>query len=224
MHSQATSALVGDTQNEVWVPPWLEDETLYSLCGRFHRIAGQRLASSTCMHLFGHPRAGVSHDLPGAIAALTSRTGGRLGTAREVVLERTVLGYYLRFRSRDVQENAIAQLLHSGPAGMKARLGWLATRMGAAHPLCACDQCVQEDIDRHHIPTWRLVHQLPGVWVCPVHGAPLWGAGAKIHGVQRFQWLSQWRQRAARQLSDGLGGLPPLCASARQEAINNPFG
>ena len=189
MHGRATSALVGDTQNEVWVPPWLEDETLYSLCGRFHRIAGQRLASSTCMQLFGHPRAGVSHDLPGAIAALTSRTGGRLGTAREVVLERTVLGYYLRFRSRDVQENAIAQLLHSGPAGMKARLGWLATRMGAAHPLCACDQCVQEDIDRHHIPTWRLVHQLPGVWVCPVHGAPLWGAGAKIHGVQRFQWL-----------------------------------
>lgn len=189
MQGRVNSALVGNTQNEVWVPPWLEDETLYSLCGRFHRIAGQRLASSTCMQLFGHPRAGMSHDLPGAIAALTSRTGGRLGTARQVVLERTVLGYYLRFRPESDQENAISQLLHNGPAGMKARLGWLATRMGAAHPLCACDQCVQEETYHHHIPTWHLVHQLPGVWVCPAHGVPLWAARAKIHGVQRFQWL-----------------------------------
>lgn len=176
-------------EESVWVPPWLEGETLYGLCSRFHRIAGQRLASLTSTKLFGHPTAGTSHDLPGAVSTLTWRTNGRLGTARQVVLERTVLGYYLKFRPQCDWDGAITQLLYGGPDDLKARLGWLATRMGAAHPLCACDQCMQEDEKQHGIATWHLVHQLPGVWVCPVHGLPLWLAKAKTHGNQRFQWL-----------------------------------
>ena len=172
-----------------WIPPWIDGETLYSLCSRYHRIAGDRRASETCQRLFGHPRAGLSHDVPGRIGGLLVRSQGILGTPDEVVLGRTVLGYYLSFRPRAEQRKVIDELLVDSPRGLKARLGWLATRMGAAHPLRACGQCVADDLKSHHTPTWRLVHQLPAVWVCPHHGSFLWTTGWKSNGTQRFQWV-----------------------------------
>ena len=172
-----------------WMPAWVDGETLYSLCGRYHRIAGDRLASATCKRLFGHPRAGLSHDVPGRIGWLLARSGGTLGALDEVVLGRTVLGYYLCFRPLDEQRRVIDALLVDGPRDLKARLGWLATRLGAAHPLRACEQCMADDLKRHHTPTWRLFHQLPAVWVCPHHGALLWTTGCKSNGSQRFQWV-----------------------------------
>lgn len=37
---------------EPWTPPWIEGETLFSLCSRYHRIAGGHRASDTCQRLF----------------------------------------------------------------------------------------------------------------------------------------------------------------------------
>ena len=178
-----------DTLIDAWTPQWLGDETLYSLCARYHRIAGHRLASTTCMNLFGHSRVGLSHDLPGHLTAFMTRTRGRLGTADTILLRRTIMGYYLPFLTAERRAEVTRRMLSDGPRGLKADMGWLATRFGAAHPLKACDACVAEDEHRHHIATWRLVHQLPAVWTCPTHATPLWVSTTKVDGLQRFQWL-----------------------------------
>lgn len=172
-----------------WVPEWMKGETLYGLCSRYHRIAGHRLASITCQRLFGHPRAGLNHDLPGRVDDFSRRVHGQLGSAEDILLERTVLAYYLRFRTESDTLSVLSQLRESGPASMKARLGWLATRMGAAHPLRACLSCVEQSIREHDAATWMLLHQLPGVWYCPKHHELLLVARVKVNGIQRFQWL-----------------------------------
>lgn len=172
-----------------WIPPWIEGETLYSLCSRYHRIAGGRRASTTCQRLFGHPRVGLSHDVPGRVGWLIERSGGTVGLPEDLVLGRTVLGYYLCSYPIAEQRKVIEAVLSDGPRGLKARLGWLATRLGASHPLRACDQCVLEDLEHHQIPTWRLFHQLPAVWVCARHGVHLWTTGWKSDGSHRFQWV-----------------------------------
>jgi len=174
---------------ESWVPDWIPGETLYGLCGRYHRIAGHRLASMTCQRLFGHPRAGLNHDLPGRVDEFVLRTHGQLGSADDILLERTVLAYYLRFRSSSDALSVQKRLRESGPGPMKAELGLLATRMGAAHPLRACWSCVDELKREHGIATWMLSHQLPGVWFCDKHHEPLLVAQVKVNGLQRFQWL-----------------------------------
>lgn len=193
-----------------WVPDWMNGETLYGLCCRYHRIAGHRLASITCRRLFGHPRAGLNHDLPGRIEDFSRRTHGQLGSAEDILLERTVLAYYLRFRTESDTLTVLSQLRESGPGSMKARLGWLATRMGAAHPLRACPLCVERSIREHGTATWMLLHQLPGVWYCPKHQNLLLVAQVKVNGIQRFQWL----------LPDDvtLGGTGPMVAKALLDA------
>lgn len=172
-----------------WMPEWLEGETLYGLCSRYHRVAGHRLASVTCQRLFGHPRAGLNHDLPGRIDEFVRRTSGHLGTAEDLLLGRTVLAYYLRFRTESEGLAVLNRLRKVGPGSMKASLGWLATRIGAAHPLRACPSCVEDSIREYGTSTWVLLHQLPGVWYCPLHDQLLLAAQAKVNGLQRFQWL-----------------------------------
>lgn len=40
----------------------------------------------------------------------------------------------------------------------------------------------------HHVSYWRLSLQLPGVWICPVHGLKLEVAAQKWMGLNRFGW------------------------------------
>lgn len=175
--------------NDWWTPSWLGGETLYSLCARYHRVAGHCLASETSRRLFGHPRVGLSHDMAGCLGTFVRRTEGRLGDADTILSRRTVLAYYLPFLEAEARATTVSRLTDDGPRGLKARLGLLATRFGATHPLKACDACIVEDEGRHGIATWHLVHQLPAVWICPDHGRPLWAALTKVDGLRRFQWL-----------------------------------
>ena len=170
------SELRNSSQRELfenWIPPWIRGESLFGLCSRYHRIAGHGPASTTSMRLFGHPRVGTNHDLPGRIDELVKRSGGQLGDAECVLWQRTLMGYYMRFLGESAAQRAISVLRAQGPATLKAQLGWLASRFGASHPLRACPACVKEDLLSHQIPTWHLAHQLPGVWLCPTHKAPL---------------------------------------------------
>jgi hypothetical protein len=43
---------------------WLPDETLFSLCSRYHRASGNQLPTTTCKALFGHKLQGAAHDFP----------------------------------------------------------------------------------------------------------------------------------------------------------------
>lgn len=204
-YQKSTDAALANGLAPVWIPPWLPNETLYSWCSRYHRVAGGPRASSTCMRLFDHPRAGLSHDVPGRVGTLASRAGGRLGSANEILLSRTVVGYYMRLRPIAEARVVLEQLTNTGVRGLKARLGWLATRFGAAHPLRACSQCLEEDLRRHEVALWRLAHQLPGVWACSRHGQRLWATPLKANGLQRFQWLlpDDLPSTARTALSDG---------------------
>lgn len=172
-----------------WFPDWVPGETLYGVCARYHHIAGGTLSSETCLRLFGHPRGGLTHDLTGRIATLAQRTRGLLGTPEQILLGHTVLGYYLHMREATLRERLIDELSHGAPAALKSRLGWLASGLGAAHPLKACEECGQSDALQGRCPTWYLVHQLPGVWLCPVHRRPLWVTYWKVNGLHRFEWL-----------------------------------
>ena len=174
---------------KTWFPRWRDHETLFSWCSRYHRVAGASRSAETAVRLFGHPRAGVSHDVPGHLDALQVRTGATSGSPASVVWDRTPLGYYLRFRSKEFTERVIGRLRAGSGQQLKAEFGWLATRAGASHPLKACDECMAEDVLQHGSVCWRLVHQLPGVWVCPWHRSSLWVTSLKTAGLRRFDFL-----------------------------------
>jgi hypothetical protein len=167
---------------------WLPDELLFSLASRQHRLAGHVNARVTCQQLFGHSLRGSAHDFPSRIDQLVARFDGYLGDADTVIRDHTVLPFYLPLRSAGQAANALSAMRGDGIGGLKYSLGLLTSRFRAHHPLKACLACMEADRRDWHVAYWHRRHQVPGVWVCNVHDAPMLEATVKSTGVGRFLW------------------------------------
>jgi transposase len=167
---------------------WLPDETLFSLCSRYHFASGNHVAGATCKALFGHARQGSAHDFPAHLDHFARVAGPALGTVSEILEARTIVPLYLRFSSQDLARRIRQAAASGSAAGLKADLGLLAGRFRANHPLKACPVCIAEDRRDCFTAYWHREHQFPGVWVCLRHGCTLQPSDLKSTGVGRFDW------------------------------------
>lgn len=163
-------------------------ESLYSQCARQHRLWGFSTAASTCNVLFGAPRKGMHHDLPNALGYFEKQTAGAFGDAASMARDRTLLGFYAPFLEPYELQAAVDRMLGPSVAHLKFRLGLLTSGLRANHPLKACEDCMAANVQDFGWSYWHLIHQYPGVWVCPWHGSPLRESRLKANGVERFMW------------------------------------
>ena len=168
--------------------PWLPGETLFSLCSRHHRLWGHILSSRSAELLFGGPRLGTQHDLPGGLDQLVRRTAGDFGTAEGLARERTLLQFYRPFLAPLDVDHAVWTMGGNNVTHLKFRMGLLTSRFRANHPLKACRSCMYDDLTEHGWVYWHLGHQYPGVWMCPLHHVPLVISTVKSNSVERFHW------------------------------------
>tara|TARA_R110000851_G_scaffold111379_1_gene234696 strand:- start:14989 stop:16725 length:1737 start_codon:yes stop_codon:yes gene_type:complete len=172
------------------ITQWFDDELFYSLCCRFHYIAGNRLSGHTAKQLFGHARHGTQHDFPSNLDTFVQRTSGVFGdTPEHIILQHTILPFYLPWVSCSLGTELLDLLSRGQAARIKSLLGLPSSRLRANHPLRACPECMHEDKQRTGTAYWRLTHQLPGVRVCPTHKVLLWQFNEKTNAVRRFDWL-----------------------------------
>lgn len=171
------------------VDQWLPDETLFSLASRYHRLSGDLRPDRTCRQLFGHARHGAAHDFPVRLDEFARRTCNLLGAPEEVARRRTILPFYLPYRTAGDEANAMAAAKAGALGSIKGRLGILASRFGAAHPLKACAECMADDLAVHKVTYWHRNHQWPGCWICHKHGSVLKYALAKVNASGRFHWF-----------------------------------
>lgn len=181
---------------------WLPGETLFSLCSRYHFISGHRTPAQTCATLFGSHRAGSAHDVPSHVQTLVDRTHGALGTAREIILERTLLPFYFPFHPAPKSEHWLTQIATGSSPVMKAQLGLAASQFGASHPLKACPVCMQLDQSGYGVAYWHVEHQVPGVHICQVHRKPLLVATDKVSGRDRFGWILPQQARLQSSMDE----------------------
>ncbi|WP_420803702.1 TniQ family protein [Ralstonia mojiangensis] len=155
------------------VSGWLPDETLFSLVSRQHQLSGNVRASETCRDAFGVDRLGPEANIPSVPGAFVAATHGRYGSAGEILLQHTVLPYYLPLASAKIRADVWAQLTSDEPQSFRYPLGRLTGRLCAHHPLKACAGCMAEDQASFGVAYWHRLHQLPSVWVCPKHRSSL---------------------------------------------------
>lgn len=165
------------------------DETLFSWCSRYHRMSANGRDAATCMQLFGDRRIGTAHDLPARLDALVTRSGGAIGDAVSIINQRTLLPFYLPFRSPRLA--ALAHEAMRGPSigSLKYQLGLLTSGLGAAHPLKSCPRCIAVDQERNGWAYWHRDHQLPGTWICTRHQVHLRVSPCKLDQRARFAWV-----------------------------------
>lgn len=146
---------------------WIEDESLYCWCSRFHRLAIWP-TRATGRALFAAGGAAKSRLAPANLTHFVRVTKGALGDAATILRERTVIGSYLAF----------------GPTGAKSEGGRNASpKFGALTGLRYCATCFRRHREEYGVALWRIEHQLPGVAVCVRDCEPL--LSSLPHG---FSW------------------------------------
>lgn len=151
------------------VSGWLPDETLFSLVSRQHQLSGNVRTTETCRDAFGLARLGPEANMPSVPGSFMVATHGRYGSAGEILIQHTVLPYYLPLASAAIRADVWASLTSDKPLSFRYPLGQLTGRFGTHHPLKACVACMAEDQASFGVAYWHRLHQLPSVWMCPKH-------------------------------------------------------
>jgi len=146
------------------IPSWIDDESLYSWCCRWHLHTLNR-TRTTGVALFGVPSAAKVWHAPNPFGWFDRATMGLLGAPSSILKNRTVAGSYLSLaKPVDRQRVELGQLppayLFSAKSGVGASLRY-------------CEECASAHLFEHGVAIWRITHQLPGVGVCLEHGRPL---------------------------------------------------
>lgn len=198
-----------------YFPSLLPDELLYSQIARFARHRGLSVDGSLATELFGRRHAVAAIDLPGGLEALSRRVGpeGRHGVDA-MIDQATLHPFYAATASPRVV--AATRLAMAGSSsGVHTRFGIAAFRIPVPTRVRFCRLCLREMEQTHGERYWRRSHQLPGIVVCPDHGASLVSAATeRIAG--RHRYLSA---EIATRIDDGTAQPPELTGIARQSAL-----
>ena len=150
-----------------------DDELLYSVMARYGAMTGRRVGSQLMLDFFGTPVGVTAVDLPNRIDSLVARLPPATPFGRDrLVEEHTLFPYKLRFAPVPFVRSVRNYM--AGDAGRRpARIGVMSAAFPVERWMMACKACAREDNRNTGAPTWRRVHQLPGVVICPRHGTAL---------------------------------------------------
>lgn len=188
-----------DSDN-TYLPLPFSGETLYSWCARFHRISGNTSARLTCRQLFGDSTAGLRHDYPTHLNAISASTNQLLGSVDELIYQRTVFGIFAPFLTDSAVKSIMENMCEGGNTHIKYHLGVLPSRIGTAAPLKACPTCMRSETISPGTPWWHIEHQWPMSRVCRKHGDYLLMPSQEVHSRVLKEWFLpadiQWQTDA----------------------------
>jgi hypothetical protein len=158
-----------------YFPETYPDELLYSVLARYHRHVSPGGAKQNLEDLFGSRSIRAAVGLQQGLGALSARIPpGRGLTAERLARGFTLFPYLTAFQPLGVAQAVLSALTNGGTADwVHVRLGLAASMVRAPSALRYCPACRAEMPATRGELWWRRAHQLPGVLVCPDHGAAL---------------------------------------------------
>jgi hypothetical protein len=146
------------------------EELLYSALARFGCRMRYLNPKTLREYLFGSTHSTFTADLGTRVDAFLSRLAPDHGlTALSLIWEHTQLPYYAHFLPPKWVHLAEVSIRGADVPGTRRALGLQRTQDRRPPCLAYCPDCFSEDLEGWGEASWRRVHQLPGVIVCPVH-------------------------------------------------------
>ena len=155
------------------LPRLKDDETLYSWCCRYHLLSCNTSPHFTSNQLFRDRLAGLRHDIPFALSSFEAQTQGAIGSANDLLHQRTVFGFYARFLPADLKRRIAGHFLASENAKARSLLGLSRAGRSITAPLKYCSVCASMQQQQHQYAWWQTEAQFPTSHVCILHGVVL---------------------------------------------------
>nr|WP_325193379.1 TniQ family protein [uncultured Oscillibacter sp.] len=142
-------------------------EWWYSVLCRYHVRSGNIKNSVTIRELYGGKVAAQGKLFPGAdCATVVARIPNAILDLRQILIEHTLMPYYLRFYPKERKEEILSLLLKGKNVAMTSKE--LCSPDGT-EGLKFCTQCYDEDVKQFGEPFWHREHQIPLMPICFRH-------------------------------------------------------
>ncbi|WP_291519756.1 TniQ family protein [Acidovorax sp.] len=161
---------------EAHAPTWLVDlpkgTSVHGAVALYHLLWAQSNRAHTLHIVFGTHKPMVK-SFEGHAEILSRTIFPRL-SPREVLERHTIFGFYSRFMSEPVADAWAGELISERGAAARVRR-FLTQRDGHffKQQQWYCQRCVEEDRTSWGYTTWRYIHQVHGLDLCPDHEFPL---------------------------------------------------
>ena len=164
-----------------YFPAAYTDELLYSQLARYYTKSGYMAYTFAAEELFASKTARPDMDFinsytPAAVQAITRNI------SMEAVIEKhTMFPCYGRFLPRERRQKAFQSLV-SMMGNYHNLLSIPQSKNGKVHCLRYCPACAANDREQYGEAYWHRIHQLIGIYVCPVHRCYLMDSSVMISG------------------------------------------
>jgi hypothetical protein len=137
-----------------------------------HRRMYEALSNESSFEaICGKKKAGLI--LGTGAAEVARRLFGSGTSARQVLDQHTLFGIYSRVMNTHLADQLANQIIsgdgsrfrHAFRGHRQRRIPRLATPFQRS-----CQRCIEEDMERQGFSSWKVLHQLPSVGHCPMHG------------------------------------------------------
>jgi len=180
-------------------PEIFPDELLYSFCARYSdytKYGNKRLA---IRDLFGTSNITPVVDLPSHLGDFLQQNRRHGPSSDQLIDLHTLLPYYSAFMPRERVQQLRSDMVGRNGNSIHVRAGIAASRVRLPDRLRYCPLCIHADLKTSGEPYWHRNHQLPGIVVCPTHGADLVDSVVKIQGAsKRYGYVSASRSLPTR--------------------------
>lgn len=147
-----------------------DDELLYSACARFSEKMKYPNIATAARELFGGKNGIAPIIFPNRLNHLISViTTGHNYTADRFIDDYTPFHFYAPFIPDERLRILREEMKGARENRIYSRLGINANRLNLPTSLRFCPDCVQEDRRKYRQTYWHVIHQLPGIEVCPHH-------------------------------------------------------
>ena len=154
-----------------YFPTPYPDEWWYSVLCRYHVRSGRKNTATTLRELYGERPLIHGRLFPGVDCfAITKQLPESVISLKKVLLDHTLMPYYLRFYSPTKKQSVFRSLMAGKSGGLTSIQ--IQTPEGK-QGLKFCPICRAEDTETYGEPYWHREHQIPLMPVCPKHGCRL---------------------------------------------------
>ncbi len=164
------------------------DELFYSVLARYHLRSSNSSIKDTLRDLFNSDSVVATIDLPSHLNKLCSNLPlGSTLTSSEMLNKHTLYPLFAPFLPEDRAQKIKEMMLSENGNGIHMSSGVMASGIKVTKDLHFCPKCFDEDILRYGEPYWHRIHQVPGVFICPIHNTIL--NKMKLDSLNRHEFI-----------------------------------
>jgi hypothetical protein len=173
-----------------FLPRLYPDESLYSVFSRYHIYRGNLSFKETIEDLFGLRNKRAAFDLPSGLESIINNLSGTRLTVEYLINNHTLFPYYSPFLPKQKAKLIKEQMASFKGNTIHTSAGLNASSVHNNRHFKHCRICVSEDLEKFGETYWHRVHQVPGVFICPMHNVPLLIHKRLIYAYNQHEYVA----------------------------------